>query len=157
MRRHQSRIRSFLRRLARDPDLADDLAQDCFMHAWDRLHTFAGKGSFEGWLLRVAYTTFLQAKRRSSRYGEVLDSVRDSATAERSTPPHPEEAGDLEKLLGVLDEQERAVMILSYAFGMSHREIGETTGLPVGTVKSIIFRGKDKIRERFGIERHQYG
>lgn len=157
MRRHQSRIRNFLRRLARDPDLADDLAQDCFVHAWERLHTFSGSGSFAGWLMKVAYTTFLQAKRKSSRYGQVLESVRADPAAERVSAGVPEEAGDLDKLLAVLSEEERAVMILSYAFGLSHREIGEATGLPVGTVKSIIFRGKDKIRERFDLERHQHG
>lgn len=157
VRRYQSRVRSFLRRLARDPDLADDLAQDCFVHAWDRLYTYSGKGSFAGWLLRIAWTTFLQAKRRSTRYGEVLETVRDTPAAPAVSPAPSEETGDLDKLLAVLDEEERAVMVMSYAFGMSHREIGEATGLPVGTVKSLIFRGKDKIRERFGIERHQYG
>lgn len=155
MRRHQSRVRGFLRRLARDPDFADDLAQDCFVHAWDRLHTFSGSGSFAGWLMKIAYTTFLQAKRRSSRYGQVLDAMREEPGP--GSTGTPEETGDLDKLLAVLTEEERAVMVLSYAFGMSHREIGEATGLPVGTVKSIIFRGKERIRERFDIERHQHG
>lgn len=155
MRRHQSRVRGFLRRLARDPDFADDLAQDCFVHAWDRLHTFSGSGSFAGWLMKIAYTTFLQAKRRSSRYGQVLDAMREEPGP--GSTGTPEETGDLDKLLEVLTEEERAVMVLSYAFGMSHREIGEATGLPVGTVKSIIFRGKERIRERFDIERHQHG
>ncbi len=157
VRRYQSRVRSFLRRLARDPDLADDLAQDCFVHAWERLYSFSGKGSFPGWLLSIAWTTFLQAKRRSTRYGEVLESVRDNPAAPVASAPPLEEAGDLDKLLAVLDEEERAVMVMSYAFGMSHREIAEATGMPVGTVKSLIFRGKDKIRERFDIQRHQYG
>lgn len=155
MRRHQSRVRGFLRRLARDPDFADDLAQDCFVHAWDRLHTFSGSGLFAGWLMKIAYTTFLQAKRRSSRYGQVLDAMREEPGP--GSTGTPEETGDLDKLLEVLTEEERAVMVLSYAFGMSHREIGEATGLPVGTVKSIIFRGKERIRERFDIERHQHG
>ena len=48
-------------------------------------------------------------------------------------------------------------MIMSYACGLSHREISEATQLPAGTVKSIIFRAKDKIRERFEIEHHQHG
>ncbi|HET6628806.1 MAG TPA: sigma-70 family RNA polymerase sigma factor [Woeseiaceae bacterium] len=155
VRRHQSRIRNFLRRLARDPDLADDLAQDCFVHAWDRLHTFSGSGSFVGWLMKIAYTTFLQAKRRSSRYSRVLDSVREEPAP--VSVQASEEAGDLDKLLAVLTAEERAVMIMSYAAGMSHREIGEATNLPVGTVKSIIYRGKEKIRERFDIEHHKAG
>ena len=48
-------------------------------------------------------------------------------------------------------------MILSYACGLSHREIGDAANMPVGTVKSIIFRGKEKIRESFDIEDHKYG
>jgi len=48
-------------------------------------------------------------------------------------------------------------MVLSYACGLSHREIGDAASLPIGTVKSIIFRGKEKIRESFDIEDHKYG
>ena len=84
VRRHQSHVRNFLRKLCRDFDLADDLAQDCFMHAWDKLHTFSGQGSFIGWLLKVAYTTFLQSKRKSKRYGEVLDQVGQESQAASS-------------------------------------------------------------------------
>ena len=75
VRRHQSQVRNFLRKLCRDHDLADDLAQDTFLHAWGKLHTFAGHGSFIGWILKVAYTTFLQSKRKSSRYDQVLERV----------------------------------------------------------------------------------
>ncbi len=68
-----------------------------------------------------------------------------------------DEVTDLDKLLAVLDEEERAIMIMSYACGLSHREIGDATSLPVGTVKSIIFRGKQKIRTSFDIKDHQHG
>jgi RNA polymerase sigma-70 factor (ECF subfamily) len=158
VRRHQSQVRIFLRRLTRDAELADDLSQDAFVHAWDRLHTYSGSGTFIGWLLKVAYTTFLQSKRKSTRYGEILQAVRHTTETERATyVSSSEEIGDLDKLLAVLTEEERAVMILSYACGLSHREIGDAANLPVGTVKSIIFRGKQKIRESFDIEDHQYG
>lgn len=135
--------------------LADDLAQDAFLHAWDKLHTFSGKGSFIGWLLKVAYTTFLQSKRKSNRYNEILEEV---GQADRNGQvEESNEISDLDKFLAVLTEEERAVMILSYACGLSHREIGDAAGLPIGTVKSVIFRGKEKIRESFEIEDHQYG
>jgi RNA polymerase sigma-70 factor (ECF subfamily) len=158
VRRHQSQVRNFLRKLCRDKDLADDLAQDAFLHAWDKLHTFAGHGSFIGWLLKVAYTTFLQSKRKSSRYADVLERMGHAAESGGQT--HTEdshELGDLDRFLAILTEEERAVMILSYACGLSHREIGDAAELPIGTVKSIIFRGKEKIRESFEIEGHQYG
>ncbi|TFG42122.1 MAG: RNA polymerase sigma factor, partial [Chromatiales bacterium] len=65
VRRHQSHVRNFLRKLSGDHTLADDLAQDSFIHAWEKLQTYSGRGSFIGWLLKVAYTTFLQSKRKS--------------------------------------------------------------------------------------------
>jgi len=158
VRRHQSQVRNFLRKLTRDFVLADDLSQDAFLHAWDKLHTYSGTGTFIGWLLKVAYTTFLQSKRKSNRYGEILEEVGHDAEARDSQ--HTEQSADitdLDKFLAVLTEEERTVMILSYACGLSHREIGDAADMPVGTVKSIIFRGKEKIRESFDIEDHKYG
>jgi len=155
VRRHQSQVRNFLRKITRDFVLADDLAQDAFLHAWDKIHTFSGKGSFVGWLLKVAYTTFLQSKRKSNRYAEILDEMGQQTDDRAVDESH--EVSDLDKFLAVLSEEERAVMILSYACGLSHREIGDAASLPVGTVKSIIFRGKEKIRESFDIEDHKYG
>ena len=158
IRRHQSQVRNFLRKLAADPSEADDLAQEAFLHAWDKLQTYSGRGSFIGWLLKVAYTTFLQSKRKSKRYAEVLDEAGYVAQLEsRSYTQNSDEVSDLDKLLAVLTQEERAVMVMSYACGLSHREIGEATGLPVGTVKSVIFRGKEKIRKSFDIKDHQHG
>jgi RNA polymerase sigma-70 factor (ECF subfamily) len=159
IRRHQSQVRNFLRKLtAGSIDEADDLAQECFLHAWDKLQTYSGRGSFIGWLLKVAYTTFLQSRRKSKRYAEVLDEAGHVADLEsRSYTEDTEEVSDLDKLLAVLTEEERAIMVMSYACGLSHREIGDATGLPVGTVKSVIFRGKEKIRTSFDIKDHQHG
>ena len=155
VRRHQSQVRGFLRKLTRDFALADDLAQDAFLHAWDKLHTFSGQGTFIGWLLKVAYTTFLQSKRKSNRYNEILSEINHGGDGHAVHDVH--EVSDLDRLLSVLTDEERAIMILSYACGLSHREIGDAANLPVGTVKSIIFRGKEKIRDNFDIEDHQYG
>ena len=158
VRRHQSHVRNFLRKLCGDYALADDLAQDCFIHAWDKLQTYSGRGSFIGWVLKVAYTTFLQSKRKSKRYAEILESAGHVADQESRSKVLPsDEITDLEKFLAVLDDEERAIMVMSYACGLSHREIGMATEMPVGTVKSIIFRGKEKIRNSFDIKDHQHG
>ncbi|NOX68055.1 MAG: RNA polymerase sigma factor [Gammaproteobacteria bacterium] len=158
VRRHQSQIRNFLRKLTRDNVLADDLSQDCFLHAWNKIHTYAGRGSFIGWLLKVAYTTFLQSKRKSNRYHEILEEIGHAEDInEERVSRDSDEINDLDKFLAVLSTEERAVMILSYACGLSHREIGDATDMPIGTIKSIIFRGKEKIRTKFEIKDHQYG
>ena len=128
------------------------------MHAWDKLQTYSGKGSFIGWLLKVAYTTFLQSRRKSKRYAEILEEVGHVADVEERKSTLPvEEAGDLDRFLAVLTEEERAIMVMSYACGLSHREISDATDMPVGTVKSVIFRGKEKIRTSFDIKDHQHG
>jgi len=158
IRRHQSQVRNFLRKLSGDASTADDLAQDCFLHAWNKLETFTGRGSFIGWLLKVAYTTFLQSKRKSKRYAEILDEAGYAQDVQNKSYTQPsDEVNDLDKFLAVLSEEERAVMVMSYACGLSHREIGAATDLPVGTVKSIIFRGKEKIRTEFDIKDHKHG
>ncbi len=158
VRRHQSQVRNFLRKLSGDITLADDLSQDCFMHAWDKIQTYSGRGSFIGWLLKVAYTTFLQSKRKSKRYAEILEEAGHAIEIDgRHHSLQADEVSDLEKLLAVLTDEERAIMVMSYACGLSHREIGQATNLPVGTVKSVIFRGKQKIRASFDIKDHQHG
>ncbi|MEE8427352.1 MAG: RNA polymerase sigma factor, partial [Woeseiaceae bacterium] len=158
VRRHQSQVRNFLRKLTRDESLADDLAQDCFMHAWDKIHMYSGRGTFIGWLLKIAYTTFLQSRRKSGRYQQILQEFgQQEATVTNHGVTAPDEIGDLDKFLSVLGEQERVIMIYSYACGLSHREISDATDLPAGTVKSIIFRAKVKIRNEFEIENHQHG
>lgn len=158
VRRHQSQVRNFLRKLARDEVLADDLSQDCFLHAWDKIHTYTGSGTFIGWLMKIAYTTFLQSKRKSKRYGEVLEQAGHEAGASALRTTHGnEDTLDLDRLLGILSEQEQAIMVFSYACGLSHREISEATNLPAGTVKSVIHRAKEKIRTRFEIQSYQHG
>ena len=155
VRRHQSQVRNALRRLTGDFSLADDLAQDCFLHAWDRIHGYSGRGSFIGWLLKIAYTTFLQSRRKSKRYVEVVQQVADEAGT--AAAADSAELPDVERFLAVLSEEERAIMVFSYACGLSHREIGEAVGMPVGTVKSVIHRAKQRIRAEFEIEDHQHG
>ena len=158
IRRHQSQVRNFLRKLTRDETLADDLAQDCFLHVWDKIHTYSGSGSFIGWLLKVAYTTFLQSKRKSKRYREIVEQAGyEAERAPAAIQGAPEAELDVDTLMAALNEQERVIMIFSYACGLSHREISEATDMPAGTVKSIIHRAKEKIRTQFEIENHQYG
>ncbi len=159
IRRHQSQVRNFLRKLTGGTLAdADDLAQETFLHAWNKLHTYTGRGSFIGWLLKVAYTTFLQSKRKSKRYAEVLDEVGHVADLQSTGHTRDaDEVSDLERLMAVLSAEERAVLVMSYACGLSHREISDATGQPVGTIKSIIHRSKEKIRTSFDIKDHQHG
>jgi RNA polymerase sigma-70 factor, ECF subfamily len=151
VRRHQSRIRGWLRQLTRNRAAADDIAQEAFITAWENLRSFDGRGAFGAWLMKIAYTEFLMAHRKRKSGERLAAAVEVELVDSDVHDPAGELSAiaDLERLLAVLNEDERAVMILCYAHGMSHGEASEVTGMPVGTVKSHITRGKEKIRERF--------
>ena len=154
VQRHQGRVRGWLRQLTGDAAQADELAQDTFIRAWEKLHTFTGRGKFAAWLMKLAYNTFLQSRRgvkRDQRLAEAVGSDPVLMNTE-SGSTFASELPDLPKMLSVLSDPERHAMVLCYAFGFSHGEVSEVTGLPLGTIKSHIKRGKTKIRSRFHIE-----
>jgi RNA polymerase sigma-70 factor (ECF subfamily) len=147
VRRHQSRVRNWLRQLTRDPARADDLAQETFIRAWQRLRTFEGRGKFASWVMKIAFNCFLQVRRRADYGAPAAPRV-----GEEDVVVPFLESPDVEKMLAVLGVDERHVMILCYAHGLSHAEVSEVLDIPLGTVKSHAQRGKTKIRERFGLE-----
>lgn len=151
VRRHQSRVRAWLRQLTRNAATADDLAQETFLKAWRRLGSYGGQGRFAAWLMKIAYTEFLMAHRRGRSDERLAASIGAEAAGEPWHDPAGDEqvAADLERLLAVLSAEERAAMVLCYAHGCSHAEAADITGLPLGTVKSHIHRAKDRIRARF--------
>lgn len=144
VRRNQSLVRGFLRRMA-DPATADDLAQETFVMAWRKIGSFEEKGSFRGWICRIAYTQFLQARRSSQSALR-----RDTATFMESEQTVSESAGveakmDVARAMAVLSPEQRACVSLCYGEGMSHSEAADALGLPLGTVKSHVLRGRERM------------
>jgi len=150
VRRHQSRVRNWLRLLTRSSALADDLAQETFIRAWQRAQTFTGRGKFVSWLMKVAYNTFLE-QRRSDRTRTRIEAEVSRARAEEEGAAGGDEWPDLERMLAVLSADERLALVLCYAHGLSHSEIADVIDMPLGTVKSHVHRAKAKIRERFAL------
>ena len=155
VQRHQSRVRGWLRHLAGDAALADDLAQDTFLKAWRKLATYNATGSFEGWLLRIARNEFLQSRRKSGREAghlERLESEVQSDSDSSELPKHHGEGSDSDRFLEILGPDERDIMILVYGIGLSHAEASHVSGLALGTVKSHVRRSVLKIREQFDLD-----
>lgn len=148
VRRRQSQIRGLLRRLCRDPTLADDLAQQSFLQAWRRVRTLQSPAAFGGWLRKIAVNSWLQHVRAS---GDPMgEAALRSATDGESEPAHEPmvaERLDLDGALSYLALDVRLCIVLSYGERMSHREIADATGLPLGTVKSHITRGAARLRD----------
>ena len=143
VRDNQSRLRGFLRRLARgDYALADDLAQETFLEAWRKIAQFRAEGSFFGWLARIAYSRYLMTARK--RKLETLDESVEQLAAPISI--EPDMRIDLEKAMAKLALPERAALTICFALGFTNEEGAEMLGMPVGTLKSHIARAREKLR-----------
>jgi len=153
VQRYQSPLRNYLRSLTGNHATADDLAQETFIKTWEKAHTFSGKGSFKAWLYKVAYNQFLQSlrKKKSERLVDISDEQAEAVEYQHAAKMD-ENTPDLNRFLEILSPNERLTMVLAYAHGMSHAEISEVSGLPVGTIKSHINRGKNKIQETFDLK-----
>lgn len=141
VRRRQSTVRGMLRRLCGDPALADDLAQETFVQAWRTLAQLRNSGAFGGWLKQVAVRVWLQHARRAKLPLGTLDEAEDAAA------PELEGRLDLERALERLNPPQRLCVVLSYGEGLSHGEIADTTGWPLGTVKSHVARGGARLKQ----------
>lgn len=144
VRRRQSSIRQLFRRLCRDPALADDLAQQTFLQAWRTVNTLKSPGAFGGWLRRLAINTWLQKVRSEPPSASTTDP---GELPDHAAQPTLTEQLDLDSALATLPQDVRLCITLGYAERMSHREISEATGLPLGTVKSHITRGAARLRK----------
>ena len=143
VRRRQSWLRNLLRRLCRDPALADDLAQQVFLRAWRSLPTLKSVAAFGAWLRRLAINTWLAHVRSAPPPMASLDNVELPVPVEVASTA---EQLDLDRALAQLSREERMCVVLIYNEGMSHSEISLVTGLPLGTVKSHIRRGAQRLR-----------
>jgi RNA polymerase sigma-70 factor (ECF subfamily) len=145
VRRHQSAVRNFLRRLARnDAERANDLAQETFIKVYQGLASYRGTARFTTWLFRIAYHTFLNDQRSQHANDEFSD---DEHGARADTTAHMADALDVERALERLPVRVRAVFDLHYKKGMTHSEIAEALELPLGTIKSDLVRGHEKLKE----------
>jgi RNA polymerase sigma factor (sigma-70 family) len=161
VKRHQSSVRACLRKLtAGNHALADDLAQDTFVLAWRNLKSFRQEARFSTWLYRIATNCWLaQArKRREELLGErdvdvSDDEADDSAVGGGEGGDHAAAATmriDLERAMARLSEAERAAIVQCYHNDLSHEEAAYVLGWPVGTVKTHILRGKQKLKAALG-------
>ena len=141
---HQSPVRQFLRRLTRcDPERADDLAQETFFKAYRHIKGFRGEGRFLSWLFRIAYQQFVSDERRNKmKLAPLPDDLQVGADDENTLVA----ARTVEQMMGLLRADERAAVLLHYRHELTHPEIAETMGLPLGTVKSLIRRSREKLK-----------
>lgn len=145
VRRYQSPLRNFLRRLTRnDIEGADDLAQETFMKLYLSIETYQGNAKFSTWLYRIAYNTFLNEERSrvpEAEFDEAYHSPVKDATGETG------DRSDLDAALAQLSARQRAIFDLHYKKGMTHQEVAGALEIPLGTIKSDLVRGRERLKE----------
>ncbi len=142
--RRQTWIRNLMRRCCGNAQLADDLSQQLFLQAWRSIDQLHDAERFAPWLKRLAINTWLQHKRRN----DPLEGAAEHTGTERVQHDTPGIAMDLDRALASLPDDVRLCIVLSYHERMTHSEIEDFTGMPLGTVKSHIRRGTQTLREQ---------
>lgn len=146
VRRHGSAIRGLLRRMGAQPSEADDVAQDAFLAAFERIAEFRGEGTFAGWVKKIAARLYLRRLQRERRLGAfAIAAGDDEACVHAGDADH---RIDLDEGLRSLSPAERLTVSLCFGAGLSHAETAEALNLPLGTVKSHVKRGLEKLRAR---------
>jgi RNA polymerase sigma-70 factor (ECF subfamily) len=135
-------------RMSGDTGRAEELTQDVFVRAWQKLATFRGESAFATWLTRLTVNLVLTERRDRGRRDARLTPVDDlEALAPPAPQTQPGTALDLEAAIGGLPEQARRVFVLHDVEGWGHSEIARATGLAVGTCKSHLHRARALLRE----------
>lgn len=138
IRAHYQTVYRFLVHLTRDVHRAEDLTQETFAAAWEKIAAFRGRSTLATWLHRIAYTKFIDARRAERRDAGMLERL----TRQEVAPSDPldtaiadDEARRLYRALHGLDAPDRTVLVMHYLQGLSYREMATVLGEPTGTVK----------------------
>lgn len=145
-------------RIVRDTGIAEDLVQETFLRAWNRIHGFdSGRGAVGPWLLAVARNCAIDYLRAQGRRSETTSGLNESE--------HPSLFVDLslsstdfdlarqvKRAMEPLTAQQRQAIELAYFEGMSQTEIAERLGQPLGTVKTWMRRAMQQMRQKLGFE-----
>ena len=143
---YQPRVRRFLLNLTTgDEMLTDDLAQETFIKAYVGIRGFKGLSSFGTWLYRIAYNEFYSHTRRHheehvediARLGDVSTAANDAIDASMT----------VQEAMARLGENERVAITLFYIEDQPLKQVAKIMRMPEGTVKSLVYRAKDKMRQ----------
>src|SRR5262249_46876566 len=159
VRGHYQRVYRFLLHLTRDVHQAEDLTQETFAAAWERLAAFQGRATLATWLHRIAYPKFIdgqRAERRAAGMRERLPNSKGASAEPGDAVMADDEAQRLYQALQRLDAAERTVLVLHYLQSLSYREMAGVLDEPTGTVKWRTREALNRLRALLGEEVPDY-
>ena len=145
---HVDRVFRLAYRMTGDATWAEDLTQDTFIRAFDRLAGFRGEVAFAGWLHRVATSVILTGLRKRKKVQSV-ESVRDDLDWAAGSGPttDPDLRRSIDRAVAGLDDNHRLVFVMHDMEGYTHQEIATAVDAPVGTIKARLSRARQKLRD----------
>lgn len=142
------RVYALCYRMAGSAQLAEELTQDVFVRAWQKLSGFRGESAFASWLYPIAVNVTYSERRSRQRRESRVNAYDDLTPFEGGTPqPRPALGIDLERAIGGLPEGAREVFVLHDVEGLKHEEIAAHVGIAVGTSKAQLHRARRLLRE----------
>jgi RNA polymerase sigma-70 factor (ECF subfamily) len=152
-RSHVDRVFSLCARMVSNRERAEELTQDVFVRAWEKLPQFRGESAFGTWLHRVAVNVVLNDRKAASRERaraapDVMDENEDpEAQFGGQAPPSHADRIDLEAAIASLPPGAKKVFVLHDVEGFKHEEIAEMLGVTTGGTKAQLFRARRLLRE----------
>jgi RNA polymerase sigma-70 factor (ECF subfamily) len=148
------RLRRYARALTRNAVRADDLVQDTLARALRKQHLWERGTDLRAWLFTIMHNQNINEMRRAMRYELAVD-IDQCACAPIATtdPTGSRQLRELEHAIGQLPEEQRQVLLLVGLEGMSYEDTASILGIPVGTVRSRLSRGRDFLRKLMGMEK----
>lgn len=156
--RFERPVFNLIARMVRDPVLAEDLSQDAFVKAFNRLQTYRPEqGKFSNWLFKIAHNTAIDHLRRGTLDAVPLDAAGNDRSDSHALVADPDArtpfdetvqsdlSSALDSAIGRLRPEYREVVVLRHQEGLAYEEIVGITGLPLGTVKTYLYRARKEM------------
>jgi RNA polymerase sigma-70 factor, ECF subfamily len=137
VRAYQGPVQRFLRHLLGDATLAEDVAQETFVRAYQRMASFRSESKFSTWVFSIARNAGVDAVRARGRRLRLVDRAPTPSPA-----VHPEASAELAAALAGLPTELREPLLLVEVLGLTYREAADVLTMPEGTVKSRVFRAR---------------
>jgi len=156
--RYQQRLYGTLVHVLGSAEEAQDVAQDAFVHAFQKLETFRGQAAFYSWLYRIAMNTAVSRQRKNKRFKASVDAAKElvgTEPSDRHHGAHPSHALEqkerrhlVQEALSQLSDEFRTVLVLKEMEGLKYEEIAEIVDCPIGTVRSRIHRARLELKQK---------
>jgi RNA polymerase sigma-70 factor (ECF subfamily) len=162
VQRYQRRVFNMILRMLQDYEEACEITQEAFLAAWQGLPTFRGEARFPTWLYRIAYNCCLrqlEQRRRDKALQNAMQEQQllDEAGGQRCQAESTLEAHDRQALvreqLEALPTKYRIVLVLRHLQEMTYEEMAEILMMPIGTIKTHLFRARNLLKERLQAQR----